>query len=165
VIGDIDFELFSQFIESHPLASQALADRGAERIARFVELVWHDSPRVALADFGEFLCGFTNRTALLMKNHPLSGSVSLVPCLLPDLCSQASRRAKQATTTGRQLGLFIASYRYYVMLVKSEIFQASHSDVDAAFAWFGSKCFSHVNNVATVPWKRRRKRALTEARA
>ena len=85
-----------------------------------------------------------------MKNHPLFGSVSLVSCLLPDLCSQASRRVKQADTTGRQLGLFVASYRYYVMLVKSEIFQASHTELDAAFAWFGSKCFSYINKVAHV---------------
>jgi hypothetical protein len=87
----------------------------------------------ALADFGEFLGWFADRTILLMKSHPLLGSVSLVSCLLLNFRSQASRCVKQTTPTGRQLGLFAASHCYYVMLVKSEVFQARHVYVDAAF--------------------------------
>jgi hypothetical protein len=86
-----------------------------------------------LADFGEFLGWFADRTFLLMKNHPLLGSGSLVSCLLFNFRGQASRRVKQTTPTGRQLGLFATSHCYYVMLVKSEVFQASHIPVDAAF--------------------------------
>ena len=88
-----------------------------------------------------------------MQNHPLFGRVSLVSCFLPDLCSQASRRVKQAAAAGRQLGLFAASDRHYVVLVKSEIFQASHMHLDAASARFGSKCFSYINKVASVTLK------------
>jgi hypothetical protein len=88
---------------------------------------------LALADFGEFLGRFADRTILLMKNHALLGSVSLVSCLLLNFRSQASRCIKQTTPTGRQLGLFAASHCYYVMLVKSEIFQARHIYLDAVF--------------------------------
>jgi hypothetical protein len=89
--------------------------------------------RIALADFGQFQGWFADRTILLMKNHPLLGSVSLVSCLLLNFRSQASRCVKQTTPTGRQLGLFAASHCYYVMLVKSEVFQARHIYSDAAF--------------------------------
>jgi hypothetical protein len=89
--------------------------------------------RIALADFGEFLGWFADRTILLMKNHPLLGGASLISCLLLNLRSQASRCVKQTTATGRQLGLFAASHCYYVMLVKSEVFQARHIYLDAAF--------------------------------
>jgi hypothetical protein len=53
--------------------------------------------RIALADFGDFLGRFADRTILLMKNHPLLGSVSLVSCLLLDFRGQASRCVKQTT--------------------------------------------------------------------
>jgi hypothetical protein len=89
--------------------------------------------RLALADFGEFLGWFADRTILFMKNQPLLGSASLISCLLLNLRSQASRCVKQTTATGRQLGLFAASHCYYVMLVKSEVFQARHIYMDAAF--------------------------------
>jgi hypothetical protein len=89
--------------------------------------------RIGLADFGELLGWFADRTTLLMKNHPLLSSVSLVSCLLFNFRGQASRCVKQTTPTGRQLGLFAASHCYYVMLVKSEVFQASHIHLDAAF--------------------------------
>jgi hypothetical protein len=87
-----------------------------------------------LADFGEFLGWFADRTILLMKNHPLLSSGSLVSCLLFNFRGQASRCVKQTTPTGRRLGLFATSHCYYVMLVKSEVFQASHIAVDAAFS-------------------------------
>jgi hypothetical protein len=89
--------------------------------------------RIALTDFGEFLGWFADRAILLMKNHPLLGSVSLVSCLLLDFRGQASRCVKQTTPTGRRLCLFAAPHCYYVMLVKSEVFQARHMNVDAAF--------------------------------
>jgi hypothetical protein len=86
-----------------------------------------------LADFGEFLGWFADRTILLMKNHPLLGRASLVSCLLFNFRGQASCCVKQTTPTRRQLGLFATSHCYYVMLVKSEVFQASHVRLDAAF--------------------------------
>jgi hypothetical protein len=61
-----------------------------------------------------------------MENHPLLGSVSLVSCLLLNFRSQASRCVQQTAPTGGQLGLFAAPHCYYVMLVKSEVFQARH---------------------------------------
>jgi hypothetical protein len=91
--------------------------------------------RIALADFGEFLGWFADRTILPMKNHPLLGSVSLVSCLLLNFRGQASRCVKQTTPAGRQLGLFAASHCYYVMLVESEVFQARHTYLDAAFKY------------------------------
>ena len=91
------------------------------------------SDTIALADFGKFLGWFADRTILLMKNHPLLGGASLISCLLLNLRSQASRCIKQTTPTGRQLGLFATSHCYYVMLVKSEVFQARHIYLDAAF--------------------------------
>jgi hypothetical protein len=86
-----------------------------------------------LADFGEFPGWFADRAILLMKNHALLGSGSLVSCLLFNFGGQASRCVKQTTPTGRRLGLFATSHCHYVMLVKSEVFQASHIPVDAAF--------------------------------
>jgi hypothetical protein len=86
-----------------------------------------------LADFGEFLGWFADRAILRMKSHPLLGSGSLVSCLLFNFRGQASRCVKQTTPAGRRLGLFATSHRYYVMLVKSEVFQASHIPVDAGF--------------------------------
>jgi hypothetical protein len=91
------------------------------------------TPHAVLADFGEFLGCFADRTILLVKTHPLLGSGSLVSCLLFNFRGQASRCVKQTTPTRRQLDLFATSYCYYVMLVKSEVFQASHITVDAAF--------------------------------
>jgi hypothetical protein len=93
---------------------------GSNMCAECVERVVYPT-RTALADFGEFLGWFADRTILLMKNHPLLGSVSLVSCLLLDFRSQPSRCVKQTTPTGRQLGLFAASHCCHVMLVKSEV--------------------------------------------
>jgi hypothetical protein len=62
-----------------------------------------------------------------MQNHPLLGSISLVPGLLLNFRGQAGRCVQQTTPTGGQLGLFAASHCYYVMLVKSEVFQARHN--------------------------------------
>jgi hypothetical protein len=65
---------------------------------------------IALADFGEFLGWFADRTILLMENHPLLGSVPLVSCLLLNFRGQASRCVQQTTPTGGRLGLFAASH-------------------------------------------------------
>jgi hypothetical protein len=121
--------------------------------------------RIALADFGEFLGWFADRTILLMKNHPLLGSVFLVSCLLLDFRGQASRCVKQTTPTGRQLGLFAASHCHYVMLVKSEIFQARHIYLDAAFGYSVPRVSLRSKNVFNVAKSRGKKRAPTEARA
>jgi hypothetical protein len=64
-----------------------------------------------------------------MKKHPLLGSVSLVSGLLLNFRSQTGRCVKQTSPTGRQLGLFAASHCYYIMLMKSEVFQARHAYV------------------------------------
>ncbi len=68
-----------------------------------------------------------------MKNHPLLGGGFLVSGLLLNFRGQASRCVQQTTPAGRQLGLFATSHGYYIMLVKSEVFQASHTVIDAAF--------------------------------
>jgi hypothetical protein len=79
-----------------------------------------------------------------MKNHPLLGSVSLVSRLLLNFRGQASRCVKQAAPTGRHLGLFAASHCYYVMLMKSEVFQARHVYLDAAFEYSIPRSFSQI---------------------
>jgi hypothetical protein len=124
----IFLQLLNQVSERPELLGASRSNVCAECTGRLYYLT-----RIALADFGEFLGWFADRTILLMKNHPLLGSVSLVSCLLLNFRSQASRCVKQTTPTGRQLGLFAASHCYYVMLVKSEVFQARHTHVDAAF--------------------------------
>jgi hypothetical protein len=100
-----------------------------------------------------------------MKNHPLLGSVSLVSCLLLNFRGQASRGVKQTTPAGRQLGLFAASHCYYVMLVKSEVFQARHVYLDAAFEHSVPRVSLRSKNVFNVAKSRGKKRAPTEARA
>ncbi len=121
--------------------------------------------RIALADFGEFLSWFADRTILLMKNHPLLGSVSLVSCLLLNFRSQASRCVKQTTPTGRQLGLFAASHCYYVMLVKSKVFQARHVYLDAAFECSVPRVSLRSKNVFKVAKSRGKKRRLRGRRS
>jgi hypothetical protein len=118
-----------------------------------------------LADFGECLGGFADPAILRMNNHPFLGSVSLASRLLPNFRSQACRRVKQATPTGRQIDLFVASQRYYVMLVKSEVFQASHKPLDATLAWIGSKWFCHIKCRQPSLRRERKKQPRQKARA
>jgi hypothetical protein len=134
-------------------------------VCRMRRVVCISPARIVLADFGEFLGWFADRTILLMKNHPLLGSVSLVSCLLLNFRGQASRCVKQTTPTGRQLGLFAASHCYYVMLVKSEVFQARHVYLDAAFKYSVPRVSLRSKNVFNVAKSRAKKRAPTEARA